>query len=353
MQWTIRQVSRRARGVAGGTAICALAALCAAPAVADPISFSVVQNQSSLDLTANLSIFGGALTVTEQAGTRATSYTGTMETVLTPGLIKFPGGSSVNADFQRTGGIFNPPAQLVPGPGGDLGNPDPGNYGITATAPINIVIPPIDIPGFGTINLGTLSAVDIDVALRNMSFDLTAGSSLLRSGVNNQDFDASAVDLSLIAGDADIAVSAVLTMPDLLTKTATLLLLQTLAGQLPPEIPLSVSTPGIFSLDINIGAGFTAPIGGLGALPNSATGGLIQQVGPNYRLTVPVDIDPLPEIPPILADLLGLEVEFNLTGQFVGTAPYRVVVPEPSSLALCGLAMAIGLGCAARRRSGR
>lgn len=350
-----RSLGERARR--GGWVGALVAIVMVATADATPINFTLVQNQSSLDLNASLSIFGGALTVTEQAGTKATSYfspaPGSLVTALTPGLIKFPGGSIVAADLQRTGGIFNPPAQLTPGPGGDLGNPDPGNYGIRGTAPLSIPIPPIDIPGIGTINLGTLSAIQVDAAVRNLTFDVEAANSLFRTGPGNSQFDASLVDLSVTGGDLDLALSAALTMPDLLTKTGTLLLLQTLASQLPPEIPLSVSTPGIFSLVINIGVGFSTPIGGLSGINNSATGGLIQQVGPNFELTLPVNIDPLPEIPPLIGDLLGLEADFNLSGQFVARAPFQPVVPEPSSwaLALSGLVMSIGWGIRRRRAS--
>ncbi len=343
-------ISLLARGpvrvVSAWTLALSMALVASSTLHANPIDFTLTSTLSTLDLTATGSLFGGALTVAEQSGTaKATRYfspsAGSIKTGLGLTKIEFPGGSVARSDVQRN--LLNIPVGLRPGIGGNLAATDPGAYGLRMTAPFDIDIPPLPIPNLGTIDLGRFTGVQLDVALRNLDLDFTSGQIPLAGTA----FDASNVDVEMVSGVADIGLSLVLTANDLISKTVTLLALQTLVGALPATIPLSVTTPSIFSLNINIGGGFSVPFTSLGALPNSATGGMLEHIGPNYKLTVPVEFNPLVNLDASLLSLLGLDLDLKLTGQMVATAPFQNV-PEPSSWAL-GLVGTVALAWARRR----
>ena len=72
------------------------------------------------------------------------------------------------------GGFFNFSRRVSPAIGGEDGT-DPANYGVTLDAPIGIDLPPIPLPDpIGEIELGTLDAISIDVAIPGWANNLAA-----------------------------------------------------------------------------------------------------------------------------------------------------------------------------------
>jgi hypothetical protein len=306
-------------------------ALClASPARA--VSFTLNANASQLALSVDASVFGQALTATAQcAGCLVTKYDGTL-LATAEGLsgVRFePGGA---ADARTQLGLFNLPRQISPAPGGTSGT-GPADYGVTLSAPVGTVLPPIDIPNGGTVNLGTLESIDGDVALRNIVLDVTSTSVLPVVGGS---FDATGTTLSIF-GDMDLNLALVFKAPDLASYFVNLAALTALAASA-PELGIGV-TGNPITREISVGIGVGVSLGGVQAENQANTPGTLSALGNVVTLGLPVNVDLTP------AGLSAvIDVGINLRGQLVGTG----TVPEPSSLLLSGLGLA---GLAAGRRS--
>lgn len=350
-------VKRSFRGIVGLSAVVVMMAACQDSVRAAVVTYSIVQSSSQINLTAGGTLFGGALTVTEQHANAITRYNGSIVTDVTIGGPDFVGGSSANA--VNPTGLFSLPLQYSPNIGGGAGTA-PANYGLNMTAPVSFVIPSFSIPQEirdqypflpATLSLGTLSSVVAKVALRDVTLDILSDDRILRSG---NDFDANLANIDISGGFSDINIAARLTQPDLLTKAAMQLLLSALAGAF-PDLGLTVTSPGLFSLDIDVGFGFRVDLAGLPAVPNLAAAdgtitGLGGPPGPS-TLTLPIEfgLDPIIDVlPQELIDILGgfLDLDFEFSGVLVATA----TVPEPSALALTGLAAAMAFGGVYYRR---
>ena len=330
--------SGRGRGLASARRTAAalsfsalLIALAASPAHA--LYYTITPAQSAVALVVDVDFLGGALTAQEQfAGSLSTQYDGTIRAGnVGQQALQFPSGGAAVARNQL--GLFNIPRQLSPGVGGT--GTAAGNYGVTLTAPIGIELPPIDIPDLGTLNLGTLQSVDVDIALRNVVLDAVSGGQI---SVLGGAFDASGIDV-LFSGHADLNIAAVLRAPDLTTYFVNLLALGTLAASF-PELGISVSG-SILTRDISVGFGTRLSFDDL-AVPNlSATDGSFTRVGDDYILVLPLLAELAPTVIPGVLDLrLGFE------GQLRGVA----AVPEPATAAFLALGLA---GLAGRRRAAR
>jgi hypothetical protein len=343
------------------TPLCFLAGLASATLITasasavGPITYDINPNLSQLNLTAAGSVLGGALVVTEQHANSPTRYDGTVEVSFPNGpwsnsaSISFPGGSSMEAQNLR-GGFFNSQLNVTPGVGGS-GSGAPANYGLNLTAPLDIALPDLPLNGVN-ISLGTLSGVQLSLALRDVVWDVqtnTPGGSPI--GINDQ-FDASGgagVQLSLAGGFADLAGSLVLRQSNAFAAAALQLALGALVSQA-PQLGLTVSRPNLFSPDVLVGIGTRVDLSTLGgnlALPNGTTtpGTLTwNELTGASTLTLPIDISlgdfGLP------ADIIDIDLGFN--GKIVATGV--VVIPEPASGTFLAFA-AIGLvGTQVRRR---
>lgn len=202
---------------------------------ADPIVFNIINptgNQSRVNLTATGTLLGGALNVEPQIaagglngqGSLSTLYNGTINTDLYQTGLGLPGGGSAVAQNTR-GTLAN--LALTPNVGGTSGTAA-GNYGVRFIAPLEgIDLPAIPIEGVGEVDLGTLTAVTMNVALRNVTLGLqgTGNIPLNPASTLPQTFDASEVDVA-IQGTADIALSAVLKQDNILAYFANLVIIQ-------------------------------------------------------------------------------------------------------------------------------
>lgn len=327
---------------------------------ATPVHFTLTSSSSLLDLTATGSLSGTPLTVTEQsAGSKANKVanaSGTfLETNLYPSTIQMPGANNDGAVDVQKAGFLNLPVALRPGVGG-VGDPASGNYGITLAYPLDtpIALPPITI---GTSSVVfSLTGVQMDVALRNLALDFDSTFTARTGGTKNQ-FNAQDVSVAFAAGQADMGFGAVLGFNSTGNYFGDLLLQQGLIVGLKALIP---ATPG-FTVSIGagpnvtsilVGTGFSQDLTTLGSLANVATAsGTIDHVGSQWKLGLPVEINPASAIPSSLTSLLGLSLNLKLAGTMNATAPYVAVVPEPSTLAMaaCGLVGMIGFRLRQRR----
>lgn len=309
--------------------------LLAGAAPAAPLTFVLDPSQSFLDLDVSVDLFGGAVTSeTQCTGCLSTDYSGTIE-AQNAGLasIDFPGGGLADADVQR--GLLNIPRTISPAPGGGAGGA-PADYGLTVTAPIGLVIPPFEIPGIGSFDLGTLEAIDFDIALRDVTLEILSQDMIPVAGGLAGTFDASLVDLALM-GALDANGSFVLQAANLASFLANVAAFNALALAL-PGLGLEVGS-NLFALEVEVGFGFAVPLDGL-VVPNQAGTATLDGDGIDLLLTLPVDFDAVPEI---LAGLV--DIQLGLSGQLVGTAPFAVPEPGTAALLLAGLA-----GFAVRRR---
>ena len=319
------------------------------------LTFTLNQSQSNISLDIkNAQLFGQNLTLAEQAtGSLKSSYTGTVVTDVDGSSIDFPGGSKADASI-LTSGFFKLPVNMLPGVGGS-GAAAPADYGFVLSAPIGTVLPALDltflnIPGVTTLNLGTFKAVNLNTALRDVILDVNTSSALPRSGVPSlTTFDASQVTFAM-SGNADVSLATVLTAGDAVSFTINGLALSAIASAINAQVPglLSVNYNPLaplfkLPLDISIGLGTNLPLNGL-SLPNEDVTklGSLQVTGTNYRLTLPISFNAIPDFSSLgaasglLSFLLPLKLGFS--GQLVGTAP-KIAVPEPGSVVLFGIGL--------------
>lgn len=338
----------------------------ASVAHATPVAFTLTSTASTLDLTAKGTVPDATLTITEQGGSKANRYSGTVNTNLFPASLAFTPGSAAHAANQLGGILGTTPINFRPGVGG-VGSAAPGNYGVAITYPLGtpIVIPEIPLGDYGTVSPGSITGVSIDVALRNM--DLNFSSSPISHpplvGAGPTLFDASDVGIGFAAGQADISVGAILNISTLTGGNAILAALirpvvisvleSTLAQYIPPDSGISLSFyAGTGAQEIVIATGISQDLTTLGSLANSATTqGSLEHIGSNYRLTLPINIDLAAVIPDNPLISTG-DLTFNLAGKLVGTAPYVEAVPEPSSVVLAGMGIVGLVAYAARKRRG-
>lgn len=322
---------RALRGTAAALAA-GLLALGTAPARALTLDYTLAPTQSNVALVVEVDFLGGALTAEPQfTGSLTTRYDGTMRADnLGQSALAFPSGGAAVARNQV--GLFNLPRQISPAVGGASGTA-PGNYGVTLTAPIGIALPPIEIPDFGTLNLGTLQSVDVDIALRDVVLDAISATHVPVAGGL---YDASQLDV-LVTGNADLNLAAVLRSPDLVTYFANLTVLSLLAAQF-PELGLGV-TGNLLTRDISIGIGTRVVLDAV-AVPNQADPGSFTRVGDDFVLVLPLLAELAPQVLPGVLDL-----RLGFSGQLRGVAP----VPEPTTAAL----LAVGLAALAGRRARR
>lgn len=324
----------------------------AAPAVAAPYTYNIIQNQSQLNLTAAGSVLGGVINVEEQFENAPTRYNGTVVADFPAGpgpggSITFPGGSAAAADTLR--GLFNIQLGVSPGIGGGGGS-DPANYGLILNAPIDIDLPAIPLPDpIGEIDLGVIDSVQIDIALREVTWDITTALLETEKAIDaSGEFDASGgigsgIQLGLASGFIDLSGSLVFRQDNVGSYLATLAALNALVLAV-PDLGLSVDgnpDGNIFTTEVGLGIGTRLDLSGIPdilTLPNGATDPGSVSYNPvtgASTLELPVDIT-LPDLG-IPADLLDLDLNFS--GQLVATA----FVPEPSSMTLAFFGM---IGCA-------
>ncbi len=306
--------------------------------------YNLTPTSSEIDLQVSGTSLGEQLTVSEQNPGARTRYSGTVAANFHQGYgansnISFPGSGAANA--VNPTGLFNIPYQYAPNVNGGSGT-GPANYGVNLSIPQEIVLPPIDIPNVGVINLGTITSVDFKVALRDLQLNPTT-SAWLPINPGTREFDASLLDIHVANGSADINASVRLEQPDILSHLAAVVAINALVATV-PDLGLTVTT-NLFARTINVGYGGRINMAGA-TLDNAPTAPGTVTYNPITTasvLTVPVLSD--------FGDInLGIgTINLKFSGQMRGNAniPNIWHVPEPSSLALAILA---GLGCFKRRR---
>jgi hypothetical protein len=324
---------------------------------AEVVTYNIVQNQSQISLTASGTAFGGQLTVTEQQANAITRYNTTIVADVTNGGPDFIGGGEAKA--VNTTGSFNIPLQYQPNVNGGAGSA-PGQYGVNLTAPVAFDLPAFTIPPEiitqfpflpSTLDLGVLSSIVTKVALRDVVLDVTSSGRIPEVATV---FDANQTSIDIVSGFADVNIAARLTQPNIIQKIAIQALLQSLQSSI-PTLGITVSSPSLFSLDIDLGFGFRTDLSLLPAVPNTAlTDGTITGLdgppGPS-TLILPVAFSLDDALASSLGSLATI-LDLNLTLDFAGSLRATAVVPEASTFVMMGLACsAVGIALIRRRRA--
>ncbi len=335
-------------------------------ALAVPVSFTVTNpsssNQSRIDISATATLSGVPLTSGPEVapggsngkGSESTLYAQTstntpsnIATTLGPYDIGFTGGGTAQA-ANATGSSGNN-LTLTPGPSGATSGP--GDYGVAFSSQQSIAIPPIDISslnlGLTTLNLGTLTGINLNVALRDVSLDFHSGIIPMSGGGGYPaQFDSSQVSVS-ISGTSDILLTATLTQDNILDWLATGVALSTLQSSLAAQNITITDSGNIGKLSYQVGFAFSTPIPATEVANTNGGLGTVDHVGSNLQVTLPVKFDIQPTTLPAPLNTL-LAADITMSGQLIGTAPFQAV-PEPAScvLAFTGI---IGLVVLARQR---
>ncbi len=319
---------------------------------ATPLSFTLFNvsssNQSRLEMVATAQLSGSDLTSVPQyapgglngAGSLSTLYNDTaandsnLKADVTQCSIGFSGGSTAVASNAR--GLLSDLA-MSPNVGGTSGTA-PANYGVKFTSPQSTPIPPIDLTPLGinaTLNLGTITSLDWTIAFRSAVIDITSAELPLAPGATYpQSFDSSQLNVN-VAGTADSLFGATVKQASFTDYLATGIALTTLQSTLAAQgINLTIVNNGFLQQSYAIGFGTTTPLPPTSTANADASMGMLEHIGANLRLTVPVKFDIVPSSLPAPFDTL-LTAHFGLSGTLIGQTPYvSVAVPEPSTMAL-------------------
>lgn len=319
---------------------------------ATPLSFALFNvsssNQSRLEMVATAQLSGSDLTSVPQyapgglngAGSLSTLYNDTaandskLNATVTQYSIGFPGGSTAVASNAR--GLLGDLA-MSPNVGGTSGTA-PANYGVKFTSPQSTPIPPIDLTPFGidaTLNLGTVTSLDWTIAFRNMVIDVTSAELPIAPGATYpQSFDSSQLNVA-VTGTADSLFGATVKQASFADYLATGIALAALQPTLAAQgITLTIVNNGFLQQSYTIGFGTTTPLPPTSVVNSDASMGLLEHVGSNLRLTLPVKFDIVPSSLPAPFDTL-LTAHFGLSGKLIGQTPYvNVEIPEPTTIAL-------------------
>jgi len=276
--------------------------------------FEIQRSQSELDLTVDATVFGGVGTITEQFPDSETFYLGDMAIDHTSNSVNFVGGSNAEADNLREQVFFlSLERNVSPGVGG-VGSASPANYGIKTSVATTVSVPDIPIGGGITLSLGSIQSVDIDVAIRELSLDLTSSGPLAIDASGNT-FDASQVEVSIVEGFADIQGAVVFKQSNVATWGAATLALQALASQA-SFLNITVNSD-IFSLTNSIGFGTRVGISSSATLTNTSTlDGIADgfDAAGDATLTTPLEFSVAPDFGVASA---VLDFEFGFSGTLV------------------------------------
>lgn len=338
-------------------------------ALAAPLNFTLIDasgsNQSKVGIVATATFTGATLTEGPQVAPgglngngsevslykqTATNTPSNMLANLGLSAITFPGGGTAQA-ANGSGILGN--YGIAPAVGGGSGTAA-ADYGVIFSSPQSTVIPPIDlsglgISGLGMLDLGTLTGINLNIALRNFVVDMQSGAIPLTVPNNTYPthFDSTQVNVG-VTGTADISLTATLKQANLtsflVTNAALLLLQSTLSGQ---GVTIVLSNQNFFTDTEQIGIGLTAQLPATFAPNSDASQGTLDHIGSNIRMTMPVAFNVTPTIPAGLSSIIS--ANFAMSGQLIGQTPF-VVVPEPSSIALAVTGLGSLLVMAWRRR---
>ncbi len=346
----------------------ALSLLGTSVASAIPLNFGLVNPttpvaaESRLTMTVNATLNGVATTSTPQVaavasgsqagkGSLTTTYQDTSTTDskvlvdMSHNWITFTGGSTAvaNNTARNNGTAY----QLKPGIGGASGTA-PGNYGLLIQAPQDVAVPPIDIgtliPGV-TLNLGTLTALNVTAAFRNVVLDVTSSGELALAPASlsyPQTFDPTGLNV-IVSGTSDVLVSATFKQA---SATDTIVIAAALTALAPTLANSGIVLTNSYTLfpspTVSIGYATTTAIPATPLSNSAAVGnGIVEHIGANLRLTTPVNVTlPLSNVPFVTGTVA-------LSGQLIGQTPF-VDVPEPSTMVLA--ALAVGALVMRRRR---
>ncbi len=316
--------------------------------------YTITENQSQLNLTVGGNFLGGSLIVTEQNPSAVTRYNGTIAATFpgTPnvgGSINFPGGGAANAVNPR-GGIFNTALSFTPNVNGGSGGAA-ANYGVNLTAPVDYALPdyPIQYEGIdlNLKDLGKIQSFNMSMAIRDLTLDVVGGPASIGAGGA---FDASQAGLEIVSGFADINGSLVFKQDNVLATLAAAAIFQALASA-SPELGITVNTNFLQST-VSVGLGTRVDLAAAAgtALANTTTSqGSVSFVDVDTPSNLVLPVNAMLPLSDIGLPVDFLDLQLSLDGVLRGTGMI-VEVPEPSSIALAGLAVGALAWVGVRRR---